>query len=105
MPLQKLAAIPERADRYPEFSMFGELPAWGFYVRHAEGITFENVALSAKAPDFRSAFVFDDAENILLKTMRIAPTGEAPVIFQREVKNLRLQDAEPPAATKEGLKN
>ena len=36
-PLDKLAAIPEQADRYPEFSMFGELPAWGFYVRHARG--------------------------------------------------------------------
>ena len=101
VPLEKLAAIPERADRYPEFSMFGELPAWGFYVRHAEGITFENVALSAATPDFRSPFVFDDAENILLKTLRIAPTGQAPVIVQREVKNLRLEDTEPPAETKE----
>jgi polygalacturonase len=97
VPIEKLAAIPERADRYPEFSMFGELPAWGFYVRHAEGITFENIALSATAPDFRSPFVFDDAENILLKNMRIAPTGEAPVIVQREVKNLRLQNTEPSA--------
>lgn len=24
--------VPERANGYPEFSMFGELPAWGFYL-------------------------------------------------------------------------
>lgn len=104
VPLEKLAAIPEHAERYPEFSMFGELPAWGFYVRHAEGITFENVALRAAAPDFRSALVFDEAENILVKTMRIEPAGDAPLIVQHGVKNLRLQNAEPPAGTREFLR-
>jgi len=73
-------------------------------LRHAEGITFENVALSATAPDFRSALVFDEAENVSLETLRIAPAGEAPVIVQRGVKNLRLQNSKPPAGTKEFLR-
>ena len=32
-------AVPEREAMYPEPSMFGVLPAYGFYVRHAAGIT------------------------------------------------------------------
>lgn len=33
---QELESIPEMPAAYPEFSQFKELPAWGFYVRHAE---------------------------------------------------------------------
>ena len=40
--LDELDKIPEMGASYPEFSMFKELPAWGFFIRHAEGITFEN---------------------------------------------------------------
>jgi len=59
---EELAAIPEMADAYPEFSQFKELPAWGFYIRHAEGITFENVKLRAEAKDYRPALVLDDVK-------------------------------------------
>lgn len=44
---EELDGIPEMREAYPEFSQFKELPAWGFYVRHAEGITFENVTFTA----------------------------------------------------------
>jgi len=57
---KELDAIPEMADAYPEFSQFKELPAWGFYIRHAEGITFDNVTLRAEANDYRPALVLDD---------------------------------------------
>lgn len=41
-------------DTYPEFSQFKELPAWGFYIRHAKGITFDNVKFIAEKPgDYR----------------------------------------------------
>ncbi len=43
--LDELEKVPEMPSSYPEFSMFKELPAWGFYIRHARGITFENVVL------------------------------------------------------------
>jgi len=49
---------------YPEFSQFKELPAWGFYVRHAKNITFKNVTFRAKNPDYRPAVVSDKVNNI-----------------------------------------
>ena len=54
----------ERAKGYPTPSIFGTmLPAWGFYLRHADGIRFENVSLSCADPqEARRDFVADDAE-------------------------------------------
>ena len=60
----ELDAIPEMAKSYPEFSQFRELPAWGFYIRHAKGVTLENVELVAQKPDYRPAVVLDDVHDI-----------------------------------------
>ena len=43
LPLHRLEDVPENEADYPEFHMFGELPACGFYVRHADGLTFKNI--------------------------------------------------------------
>ena len=60
LPLSRLKDIPELEKSYPEFSMFGELPAWGFFVRHVKNIIFHNVKLKLKDKDFRPAYVFKD---------------------------------------------
>jgi polygalacturonase len=59
----ELDGIPEMREAYPEFSQFKELPAWGFYVRHAEGINFENVTFTALKKDYRPSIVLDDVKN------------------------------------------
>jgi polygalacturonase len=69
--LYRLDDIPEKASAYPEFSMFGELPAWGFYVRHMEGLTMRNIKLRIGADDYRPAFVFDDVDNLNLEAIEI----------------------------------
>lgn len=56
--------VPEQVDSYPEFHMFGELPAWGFYIRHVDGITFDNVAVVLRQPDFREAVVTEDVDGV-----------------------------------------
>lgn len=56
-------AIPEMEAAYPEFSQFKELPAWGFYLRHADNIVFKNVTLKAKNSDYRPAIVTDKISN------------------------------------------
>jgi len=56
--------IEELETHYPESTKFGELNSYGFYVRHARGISFDNVSVSFKNRDSRPAFVFDDTEDI-----------------------------------------
>jgi polygalacturonase len=55
-------SIPENEKNYPEPSMFGVTPAYGFYVRHARGIKFENVEVSFAKDDQRPAYMFDDVQ-------------------------------------------
>ena len=71
-----LDGIPEMSDRYPEFSQWKELPAWGFYVRHAKNLTFENVTLTAKEDDYRPAIVFDDVKGATLSDMKYIFPGK-----------------------------
>lgn len=70
VPLDSLAGIPERPANYPEFSMFGELPAWGFYLRHVDGLSMKNVKLKCVAPDFRPALVLDDVKRDSFRRLR-----------------------------------
>ncbi len=71
MPVSRLTEVPEREALYPEFSMFGELPSWGFYVRHVEGLTMKNVKISIAAPDYRPAMIFDDVHLLQLKAIAV----------------------------------
>ncbi|MGV8093801.1 MAG: glycoside hydrolase family 28 protein [Mangrovibacterium sp.] len=70
-----LDSIPEMASSYPEFSQFKELPAWGFYVRHARDLTFENVKLTVKTKDYRPAIVLDDVKNATFRGMSYNEPG------------------------------
>src|SRR5262245_2952009 len=47
---------PEREAIYPEPAMFGELPAYGFFIRHVKGLTLRDVELSYLKSDLRPAF-------------------------------------------------
>lgn len=58
-------AVPEQIAEYPEFHMFGELPAWGLFVRHVDGLTLDNVAMWVREPDYRPAMVaVDDVHHL-----------------------------------------
>ncbi|MDQ6815605.1 MAG: glycosyl hydrolase family 28 protein [Bacteroidota bacterium] len=61
--LEALDSIPEIPDQYPDFSMFKELPAWAVYVRHATGLAFSNITLTADKKDYRLPIVLDDVHN------------------------------------------
>jgi len=53
--------VPERADRFPESNMFsGMLSAYGFYLRHVDGVTFDNVRVSVRGEELRQEIVTDD---------------------------------------------
>ena len=67
---EDLDSIPEMIDIYPVFSQFKELPAWGLFIRHAEGITLDNVRLVAGKKDYRPAIVADDVKGLVIKDLK-----------------------------------
>lgn len=66
-----LAGIPEMKDAYPEFSQFKELPAWGFFIKYAKNISFENVKLIALATDYRPSVVLDNVMGYTINRLDI----------------------------------
>lgn len=59
--------VREMGRLYPEFHRFDPVPAKGIYIRHANGVTFENVKLSYKADDIREEIYTEDAIEVVFK--------------------------------------
>ena len=74
--------IPEMIHEYPEMYMFGTLPAYGFYVRHAKGIILDNVRFVLESPDFRPAVVCDDVEDFELGRVKADGHPEADSLIR-----------------------
>ncbi|OHB75836.1 MAG: hypothetical protein A2Z25_20855 [Planctomycetes bacterium RBG_16_55_9] len=62
--------IEENSTKYPENRMFGVLPAYGFYIRHAKNIKMNNIRVAIRQKDARSAFVLDDVHDSLFHDIR-----------------------------------
>ena len=54
--------VYEKEKEYPEATMWGNLPAKGFFVRHARNIHFSNIDIRTEYPDVRPEFVNIDTE-------------------------------------------
>lgn len=88
MPLYRIKDVPELETSYPEFSMFGELPAWGFYVRHVKGLSFKNINIKIKDPDYRPAMVFDDTHNLRIESLKVIGDNKPIPIFYKDTSQV-----------------
>jgi hypothetical protein len=94
--LEKLTEVPQRAENYPESKMFGVLPAWGLYVRHAEGLTFENVMLKVSGKDYRAGALFDETRNLKLDRFQILSAGKEPPLVLHNVQGAKITRSQGP---------
>jgi hypothetical protein len=62
--------VPENEKGYPGVTLFGTLPAYGFFVRHAKGVVMENVRLNFDDDDRRPAVVCDDVEELAITGLK-----------------------------------
>lgn len=90
LPIYRLKDVPEQIAEYPEFSMFGELPAWAFYIRHVKGLSLKNVSVKAEAKDYRPAFVFDDVTYLNMDKIQITEDDNDPQFILRDISEATL---------------
>ncbi len=76
--------VPERPEAYPEYNMFGTLPAYGFFCRHVRNIRFEGVETRFLKPDVRPALVCHDVQDLDVSGCR----------FEARRTAVRLRDVE-----------
>ena len=75
--------------------MFGVLPAYGFWVRHAAGIRMDGVEVGFTQDDTRPAFVLDDVRDAELHGVRAQTAGSAPRVVLRGVTEFRVTHSAP----------
>jgi hypothetical protein len=91
--------VPEHIAKYPEGTMFGVLPAFGFYARHAEALSLANIQLRWEKEDLRPAMVFDDIRDLTVDGFRTdTGSGAAPLIWMNNVADALVRGARAGAA-------
>ena len=77
---RKLAehSVAERAEQYPEATMFGTLPAYGFYCRHVRGLRLQNVRLQTAEEDGRHAIACDDVSGLTISGLEASGPAAGP---------------------------
>lgn len=56
--------IPELEDKYPEGTMFGKLPGYAFFIRHAENISISDTYFGLLGKDARKPVVWEDVNGL-----------------------------------------
>jgi len=68
---------PERESDYPEYKMFGRLPAYGMFCRHVRSLRLHDVRVGTGQPDARPGLVCDDVQNLDVRGWQAASTAGA----------------------------
>ncbi len=82
------APVPEKPDAYPEPSMFGPMPAWGLFIRHAADVRVAGASLSTATPDGRPALWLDDVEGAHFDRIDLKNDAATPPLICRDVRGL-----------------
>jgi polygalacturonase len=80
----------ENADKYPEPSMFGDLPATGMYARHVKNLELSNVEIATETADARPAFYLDDVTGADFFRLKLPQHQESGQFRLKAVSDFRL---------------
>ncbi len=80
---------PEHEDSYPEPSMFGPMPASGFFLRHIRNLEMSHVEIANTTPDARPAFYLSDVDRADFFAVT-APRATEGAFALHNVKDLRI---------------
>lgn len=92
--------IPEETAQYPEARMFGRLPAYGLYIRHALGIRVSGTEIRTTVPDPRPLLVADDVAGLRVDTLDgTAPGPDTAMLDLRDTQDASVSGSRAPHGT------
>ena len=86
--------IPEAEKKYPEPSMFGATPAYGFYIRHAKNVKLTDVEVSYLNEEARPALVLDDVQQADLRNVTAQQGGDGKTLVLKNVTDFQLNQSQ-----------
>ncbi len=91
---EQAALAPQELEKaYPEPRMFGEIPAYGFFIRHVNGLEMNDVQVGVMKDDLRPAFVLDSVKNVEFRNLKARHAADAPAFVLKNVENFELRDS------------
>jgi hypothetical protein len=97
--------VAENPDKYPEYSMFGRLPAYGLYCRHIDGLKLANVQVQLAGEEKRHALVLDDVKDATVDGLDApASAGAASLLCLTQVQDVLIRGCTPKEGTDVFLK-
>ena len=85
--------VPDGEKLYPEPSMFGVLPSYGLFIRHAKNITVRDVEIGFMKEDGRPAVVLWDVAGIEFDHLSSQKSASAPLFMLRDVTGLAIRNS------------
>lgn len=88
VPVRTVDAVPDIPEKHPRGDMFGKLPAYGFYIRHAKNMVFEDIRLHTLEEERRHALVADDVDGLKIVRFTAKTDGQPASCHFMNVSNL-----------------
>ena len=92
---QSLKVVGEHEKSYPDPQEFGEMPAYGFYIRHAKNIELNHVELKLENEDFRPAIILEDVTGASLNYVKADKVSSVPTLSIRNAKDINIINCSP----------
>jgi polygalacturonase len=86
---------PEKEDAYPEPTMFGEIPAYGFFIRHVKGLEMRDVEVSYLKEDARPPFILNDVNGVDFRHLKAQHVGGVPTFDLKNIEEFSIRDCWP----------
>ncbi len=90
---QAARPVPEAGKSYPEPSMLGPVPAYGFYIRHAKDVKMSDIEVSYLSPEARPAVVADDVQGLSLRNVTAQKSSGGKVLVLKNVADFQLRQS------------
>ncbi len=88
--------IPENEKGSPSGTMFGVLPSYGFFIRHAKNIILEEIHLRFMREDFRPAIVCEDVEALEIRNLQAQCTFVTPALISfKDIRGAIISNCRP----------
>ena len=91
--LNEFSKIVSEDDKgYPQPTVWKNLPAYGFYLRHIKGISINGLVLGTKHPDSRIPFIAEDVTGLQIKNTRLINNPDSkPFLLGKEINQYDIE--------------
>ena len=78
---------PEEDKTYPDPTRFGGMPAYGFYIRHVNGLDLSDIDMSYLKADARPPFMITDVQHSYLDHVVAPHDPDVPMFLLQNVED------------------